>query len=229
MLNRKDYGKQYYIKNKDKIKAYAKQYYIENKDKYVDYGKKRYRNNLEHFKQYYKEYYIKNKERSAIQSRQWRDNNPDRARENRKRWKKNNIEKVKIMRLAKYMKRYRRDIKFNLNDKIKKAIRELLKGNKNGRHWESLVGYTRDDLIKSLNRTMPKGYTWQDFLEGKLHIDHIIPKSVFNYSCPEHIDFKKCWALSNLRLLPARENEIKSDRLSKPFQPALKILILKEV
>jgi len=70
---------------------------------------------------------------------------------------------------------------------------------------------------------MPKGYCWQDFLEGKLHIDHKIPISAFNFTKSEHIDFKRCWALSNLQLLPARENIIKSNHLSKPFQPALKI------
>ncbi|MBA7551803.1 hypothetical protein ES705_44352 [subsurface metagenome] len=70
---------------------------------------------------------------------------------------------------------------------------------------------------------MPAGYTWQDFLSGELHIDHIIPISAFNFTKPEHTDFKRAWALENLRLLPAKENMIKHDRLDRPFQPALKI------
>jgi 5-methylcytosine-specific restriction endonuclease McrA len=98
-----------------------------------------------------------------------------------------------------------------------------LKGNKAGRRWEPLAGYTLSDLIKRLNKTMPEGYTWQDYLTGKLQVDHIIPRSVFNFTRPEHTDFKRCWALNNLRLLPARENSIKSNHLKKPFQPALKI------
>jgi len=98
-----------------------------------------------------------------------------------------------------------------------------LRDNKNGRKWEDLIGYTLDDLIKRLEKTIPKGYIWQDYLTEKLHIDHIIPISVFNFDKPEHIDFKRCWALNNLRLLPAKENMMKHDKLYKPFQPALPI------
>ena len=68
-----------------------------------------------------------------------------------------------------------------------------------------------------------KSANWQDFMEGKLHIDHIIPISAFNFTKPEHINFKRCWGLSNLRLLPAKENRIKKDKIIKPFQLALQI------
>jgi len=104
------------------------------------------------------------------------------------------------------------------------AINLSLKGNKKGRHWEDLVGYTLKKLKNRLQKTMPEGYTWQDYMDGKLHIDHIIPKSIFNFTKPEHPDFKRCWALENLRLLPAKENQEKSNKLKKPFQSALKLI-----
>ena len=72
------------------------------------------------------------------------------------------------------------------------------------------------DLIKHLEKTLPDGYTWEE-----CHIDHKIPMSAFNFTTPEHTDFKRCWALSNLRLLPAKENLVKYNKLYKPFQPAL--------
>ncbi|MBA7582514.1 hypothetical protein ES708_24444 [subsurface metagenome] len=112
---------------------------------------------------------------------------------------------------------------------MSKAVRDSLKNksflkvSKNGKGWETLVGYTTNDLKKRLRKTMPKGYTWQDFLSGKLHIDHIIPIAVFNFTKVEHIDFKRCWALSNLQLLPGKENMVKGDKMDKPFQPALRI------
>ena len=96
---------------------------------------------------------------------------------------------------------------------------------KSGKHWEDIVGYTVEDLEKRLRKTMPKEYTWKDFKNGELHIDHIIPISAFNYTKSEHIDFKRCWALKNLRLLPAKENLIKHNKLIKSFQPSLKISI----
>lgn len=38
------------------------------------------------------------------------------------------------------------------------------------------------------------------------HIDHKLPVASFNFDSPEHLDFKKCWALENLQPLWAKEN-----------------------
>jgi len=53
------------------------------------------------------------------------------------------------------------------------------------------------------------------------HIDHKVPRSVFNFDKPEDIDFSKCWCLSNLQPMWAKENIRKRDKLSAPFQPSL--------
>jgi hypothetical protein len=63
----------------------------------------------------------------------------------------------------------------------------------------------------------------QDYIDGRLHLDHIIPLDAFNFTKPTDIDFQRCWALSNLQLLPADENIQKSNKISKPFQPNLAI------
>lgn len=78
-----------------------------------------------------------------------------------------------------------------------------------------------DALIKRLKATIPPGWTWEDLLQGKLHIDHIVPQSAFNYRNAQDQDFKRCWALSNLRALPAKENLAKGTKLLQPFQPSL--------
>lgn len=87
--------------------------------------------------------------------------------------------------------------------------------------WVSLVGYTVEDLAARLKKTMPQDYTWADFMTGELHIEHIVPVSAFNFTTPQCHDFKRCWALSNLRLLPALENLKKGTKLLAPFQPSL--------
>ncbi|MBA7550996.1 hypothetical protein ES705_43529 [subsurface metagenome] len=207
-----------------------------------EYNKNWRKNNPEKVREGHKNWRKNNPEKVRESNKNWRKSNPEKVRENRKRWKKNNPEKVreqkrqwfkkyyidnreKLIEQVKQWKKDRRktDLKFNLNYKIGKAIGKALKGNKEGRHWETIVGYTLNDLKKRLNKTMPIGYTWQDFLSGKLHIDHIIPINAFNFNNLEHTDFKRCWALKNLRLLPARENLIKHSKLDKPFQPALRI------
>lgn len=250
----KERSKQYYIENREEIRERAKQSYFENLKRIKEYKREWRIKNQGKEKERHKRYYIGNRQKILKESKQYYKDNPEKFREASKRWRKNNLEKAGesqkhyrnnnpnyIIRQRERMKRFKKnnpdyynqyvknrsktDLKFNLNHKISRAVRDCLKGreSKAGRSWESLIGYTLADLVKRLNKTIPAGYTWQDFLSGKLHTDHIIPISAFNFTRPEHSDFKRCWALENLRLLPAKENIIKSNHLIRPFQPALKI------
>lgn len=104
----------------------------------------------------------------------------------------------------------RNDPCYILNVRMRVQLRKALRGMKSGRKWEQLVGYTVHDLHEHLRRQLPKGYTIADFFGGRLHIDHIIPKSMFDVTKPEEL--AACWALANLRPLPAAENMRKRAR-----------------
>ena len=242
---KREYQRQWYIKNRESILEQKKQYYFENLERMKERDKRRYKKDREKILKYQKQFYTKNSkkilERRKIYyienpkfNKQYRIKNRDKINENSKKYYIENRERILEQekqyhnKNPEYWKQYqtkkwRTDLKYNLNHRIKSMIYISLKGNKKGRSWELLVGYTLADLIKRLKKTMPEGYTFQDCLNGKLHIDHIIPKSIFNFTRPEHTDFKRCWALSNLRLLPAKENISKGAKLIRPFQPALKI------
>lgn len=114
------------------------------------------------------------------------------------------------------------DPKYNLEVKIRNAVNNALRrgGGKTSPLCETL-GYTIDELKSHLEKTMPPGRTWADVLSGELHIDHRIPLSAFNFTNADDYDFKRAWALSNLRLLEALPNLIKGNRLNTPFQPSL--------
>ena len=238
MFDRKEYMKEWHKNNPRDRKEYKKQWRKINCIKIRKSIKQWRENNLIHVKEYMKKYHKDNHEKRNKCSMEWAKENPEKVREAKKKWAENNPEKIKEAgRLyqennqGKIKKNHSKwsslkrktNLKYNLNHKISGEIYKSLKRNKNGWHWEILVGYTLDSLIKHLKKTMPEGYSWQDYMEGKLHIDHKIPISAFNFTKSEHIDFKRCWALSNLRLLPARENIIKSNHLPRPFQPALQI------
>ena len=107
-------------------------------------------------------------------------------------------------------------------------MKKSLKGNINGRKWESLVDYTLNALINHLKYSMPKGYVWQDYLEGRLHVDHIIPQRAFIFKTSDDQEFKECWSLYNLRLLSAKENIIKKDNITDPILLGLLIGLKKE-
>jgi hypothetical protein len=119
--------------------------------------------------------------------------------------------------------RYRTDLKYSLNRRLATMIHQSLRmrnSRKNDR-WEALVGYSLDALYERLKATMPAGYTWDDFMAGRLHVDHKTPLSAFNFQTETDLDFRRAWALANLQLLPGPDNLSKADKLDGPFQPSL--------
>lgn len=104
--------------------------------------------------------------------------------------------------------RYRSDPRYAMDQRISSAIYQALGSRKSGRKWESLVGYTLDQLMHHLQRTFLKGMSWDN--RSEWDIDHILPLSSFNYSNPEDPAFKAAWALTNLRCLWKSDNRSKN-------------------
>jgi len=189
--------KEYRLKNIDKLNEYSKEYYLENKDKI-------------------REYYLKNKEKIKKQKRESYLKNHEKRKERMKEYYLKN-KKIIIEHHGEYEKNRRKtDPKFRLVSNIRGAISRSLHGSKNGRHWEDLVGYTLNDLKAHLEKQFTDGMNWANY--GEWHIDHIIPLSRWNFTKPEHVAFKKCWALDNLQPLWAEENLSKNARLECDFQ-----------
>lgn len=153
--------------------------------------------------------------------------------EKRKIWrnKPENKEKIRLHRQKpevkkqnqiRWKKRIEIDFKYKLGKNISKAMNQSLKrGSKKRQHWETLVGYTLEDLKCHLEKQFKNGMNWSNYGRYGWHIDHIIPVNAFNFDSPEHFDFKRCWALENLQPLWASENYSKHDKLKEPFQPSL--------
>ena len=116
--------------------------------------------------------------------------------------------------------RMKTDPKYKLNHRMRCAVKQCLNGNKDG-SWKELVGYSVDELKRHLEKLFQPDMTWENL--GKWHIDHKIPISAFNFTKPEHLDFKRCWALKNLQPMWAEENLSKGASLEKHFQPGLRI------
>ena len=165
----------------------------------------------EYRKSYYRKYYQNNKEKYKLYGITYRKKYPDAYRN----WVRNNPEKARAIQRRsqrKILKRVRATPRGSLNNRIGGAIWRSLKQNKAGRKWELLVGYTVDDLKTHLERLFTPDMNWEKFLKGKIHIDHIKPKSLFNYTKAEDPEFKECWALSNLQPLEAKKNIKKSNK-----------------
>ena len=150
------------------------------------------KNNRAKMRDYQREYRAKNKDRlkdaQRAQWKNWRKNNPERARQNFKNWSIKRRQRQGVV----------------VSDRISRSIRASIKGGKNGRSWESLVGYSLRELMVHLERQFCKDMTWSNI--GKWHIDHILPLASFTFSTPDDAEFKAAWALTNLRPLWATAN-----------------------
>lgn len=184
------------------------------------YAQQRRKTHPEKVKENYQRWYKANPEKIKERSRRWEKANPEKVKERKRCWERTNLEKRR--KYARQSSKKRRNIpKGNLSCRMSKAIGTALRKNKAGRHWETLVDYTVDQLKRHLEKQFIEGMTWECFLKGEIHIDHIIPISKFNYENSGDLDFKRCWELKNLQPLWAKDNMTKGIKLTKNFQRGL--------
>lgn len=187
-----EYGKQYRKEHQEEISQAKKQYRLENKEKIKKYTKEYTENHKKEKKQYYKTH------------------EPE-IKKYKKEYKKNRI---------------KNDPVFKLRNNTSRSVNLGLKNrevNKNGHSFYKLIGYTPQELMDHLmnhpekeswmnenNQGIYNPESWDDNNSSTWvwNIDHIIPHSEFHYISMEDDNFKKCWALSNLRPLSAKQNII---------------------
>jgi hypothetical protein len=130
---------------------------------------------------------------------------------------------VKTKSIMVWVKNKRKnDPAFKLRNLISSHVRYGLSNSgvsKNGESCWKYLPYTPQQLkshLESLfeswmnwqNRGLYKTDEWDDnnINSWKWQLDHIIPHSEFKYTSMEDEEFKKCWALSNLRPYSAKQN-----------------------
>jgi hypothetical protein len=111
-----------------------------------------------------------------------------------------------------------------LRTNICSAIRSLLKSKnfrKNGKSILNYLPYSINELKKHLESLWEPWMNWNNYggrtNDPRLtwHIDHIKPHSSFSYTSMEDIEFRECWALSNLQPLEKIANIKKGCKYEK--------------
>ena len=222
-LDNPDYGKQYYQANKAKNRERGKQWYYNNIEKCSERSRKYYLNNIDKKKEYDRLRHKENKDKERIQHKKWLKEHPNYNKE----WKQKNKDKIKKSYNQEYhnqyeQNKYKTNPKFRLNKSMRWMIWNGLKKEKSGEGWLEFVDYSLSDLVKHLEKQFIVEMNWENYGSYWV-VDHIIPRKVFNFTSPDHPDFKRCWALDNLRPLTTEDNLKKGSKLYKPFQPSLKI------
>lgn len=194
----KECDKKWYQKNFEKIKKYQQKWYQDNSEKRKKQATKWKQDNFE-----------KQREINKKSCRKWRENNPKKYKEAVRKWQKNNPEKIREK-----SKRWLSIPKNRLNSNISNAISKSLKGNKKGRHWEDIIGYTLEKLMSHLEKQFKPNMNWNNYGYYGWHIDHIRPQASFNFTFYKDKEFKECWALENLRPLWWKDNLSKGKTIS---------------
>ena len=195
-------NKEYYNKRRDSILKSKKEYYKENRDKKSEYNRDYYEKNRKKILKNAERYHKENKEKRNANTRKYHRENKEKIKENKKKYIRN---------------KRKTDSIFKLNSNFSCLIYQSLRQNKNGKHWEDIVGYTVDDLKNHLESLWEPWMNWENYGIYKpdgpkvWQIDHIIPKSWFNYTSYKDEEFKRCWELSNLQPKEGKANILKSN------------------
>lgn len=195
------------------------EYYLDNKEERLLAGKKWRQDNPEKYKNQYqtyngkettkennKKYRVENRKQFRLKEKEWREKNPEKAKEIARR--KGKIQQQKLHN--------------KLKSSISSSISKMIKSNNSSKNGESILKYLPwsfeefkiyiESLFESWmnweNRGVFSTKKWKDDDQSTWvwHIDHIIPHSEFPYSSMEEDNFKKAWALSNLRPYNAKLN-----------------------
>lgn len=173
------------------------------------------RANIERIAQGRRAWYQANREHSLEYARKYRESNKEQAKEYNREYGQANKERCR----ERSRKRYWGNASVRINLSASSGIYKSLNRDKNGYHWESLVGYSLEDLMNHLKSQFTKGMTWDNY--GEWHIDHIRPKADFKFASLEDPEFLECWSLWNLQPMWGPENQRKNAKCEQVPLPLL--------
>jgi len=159
---------------------------------------------------YGRKYYAKHKTEMNISAKQYRDTHRKECQIYKKIYREAHVEATRAS-YKKAMQKQRSTVGGRLNHRMGTAIYYSLNGEKHGRRWETLVGYTAEDLRKHLESQFKPGMTWGNY--GEWHIDHIWPLSRLYIDGTDDPTFKFAWSLSNLQPLWGKDNLKKANKI----------------
>jgi hypothetical protein len=152
-------------------------------------------------------YYQENRDAVLSSQKEYQAANKDKVRESKRRSEKN---------------REKNDPSFKLRKRVSAQVRDHLRrfgSSKKGNSILEFLNYSVDDLRAHLEKQFGPWMTWDNygFFDSKTwddedqttwtwSIDHIIPQYRLPYQAMDEDNFKKCWALENLRPLSAKQN-----------------------
>jgi hypothetical protein len=234
----KAYNKQYRAEHKDEIALQRKEYNLLNKEKIALYNKTVYDADPEKCKAQHKKWYLENKDRVAANWQIYYQNNRDALLAYASQRRQDNKEAISKKANIYVMNKYRTDPVFKLRRNISTTINKMLNSQGETKRGASIMQYLDwsieelfnhlENLFSRPSNLTPDGKVWMNWTNRGVynletwddndpntwiwHLDHIVPKSMTPYSSMADENFRKTWALSNLRPLSAKQNILEGNR-----------------
>jgi hypothetical protein len=200
-------SKKYAALHPEKARSRRKRWLLANPEKRRENAKRRYRRNADAIRRRNREWARRNRTTLRKIKATYRQRNRENIRSNRREWERK--------------QREIRNYHFILSKRMRRAIIRALREGKNGRRTAELLGYTTRELWMHLVATLPPGSRIEDFWlpvghPQRLEIHHVVPISAFKYETAIDPEFKTCWAIRNLQLVPAKDHPRgKQSKISK--------------
>lgn len=177
----------YVARNKDKVRKYKKEYGKKNREVLSAKGRV-YKSKPEV------------RERLNALSRKYTKNNPEKFKERRKmnRRKRNEFMKKYNSKMSKT------NPSFNIISRLRSRVYAVLNGEVKKTTTTEFLGCTIEQFKIYFESLFTEGMSWDVYLTGGIHIDHIIPCKHFDLTDPQQQ--KKCFHYTNLQPLWELDN-----------------------
>jgi len=189
---KKEYDRQYYLNNRNRIIEHSKLYYAENKKEGLKKRRQYWIDNKDKIAKQRKQYYKDNAEEIKEYQREYIKNNPEKAKESRKQYYYNNIEKMREAN-----QRYRHNNSEKLKEHHKqyyrtgngKAVNQRCHSKRRAREKEIINTLTAQEWLDILEEYNYRcAYCDVEFeVENMPHKDHVIPITKGGHNVKENI------------------------------------------
>ena len=202
-----EYFRQYYLKNKEKLKEKAKNNYHEHNRKDPFWNHARYVKNKDYNLENAKKWRENNKELKSYLDGEYREKNREYLKKYFSKYREKNRDKINS-----YLRNKRKtDVHFRIKHNLRKRLGEVLKGRSKSKHTLELLGCEYDFFIQYIEGQFVDGMSWNNYGYRGWHIDHKMPCDRFDLSKPE--EQEKCFHYSNLQPLWAIDNMKKGNKI----------------
>ncbi len=182
--------------------------------------------NREHINEYKREYNKLHPEKTKAERQKHYSKPENRAKKKQQNsnYYTNNKEKIQAYQYEWERSKPEQKLKKKVAHMVRLALKKI-GSSKNGLPVFDYLDYSPEDLKKHIENQFEPWMTWENhgpYLKANWddndsktwtwQIDHIIPQSKLPYDSMEHPNFKKCWALNNLRPLSAKLNVLRKNK-----------------